>query len=192
MTGDDIGQLVYLVLLLTVVGGYVMFDFRRNLSRRLQQLAIWALIFLGVLAAVGLWADIRSTVLPSQKVVAENRIEVPKAPDGHFYLTAKVNGKPIRFIVDTGATTIALSREDARKAGINTSDMAFIGRASTANGMIRTAPVRLATMDLGPIHDTNVPASVNAAEMDGSLLGMTYLSKFARIELSADKLILER
>ncbi|WP_406720534.1 TIGR02281 family clan AA aspartic protease [Thioclava litoralis] len=192
MTGDDIGQLVYLVLLLTVVGGYVMFDFRRNLSRRLQQLAIWALIFLGVLAAVGLWADIRSTVLPSQKVIAENRIEVPKAPDGHFYLTAKVNGKPIRFIVDTGATTIALSREDARKAGINTSDMAFIGRASTANGMIRTAPVRLATMDLGPIHDTNVPASVNAAEMDGSLLGMTYLSKFARIELSADKLILER
>ncbi|MER5172157.1 TIGR02281 family clan AA aspartic protease [Thioclava sp. GXIMD2076] len=192
MTGDDIGQFVYLILLLTVVGGYVMFDFRRNLSRRLQQLAVWALLLLGLLAAMGLWSDIRKTVLPAQEIVGENRIEVPKSADGHFYLVAKINGTPVRFVVDTGATNIVLSLADARKVGIDPDRLAFIGRASTANGVIRTASVRLDSIEVGPIHDTDVPASINGGEMDGSLLGMTYLSKFARIEFNRDKLILER
>lgn len=192
MTSDDIGRILYLVLLLMVVGVWMMRDFRRNLSQRLQQLAIWALIFIGVLAAIGLWSDIRSTVLPTQTITAENRIETPLSADGHYYLNVEINGKPVRFVIDTGASAIVLSQKDAERIGIDTRQLAYIGQANTANGLVRTAPVRLDTVTLGPIQDHDVSAVVNAGQMDGSLLGMAYLSRFARVEINNRTLILER
>ncbi|OCX66500.1 aspartyl protease [Thioclava sp. SK-1] len=191
MSGDTFGSLVYLVLLLLAIGGALLFDFR-NLGKRLQQLAIWGLIFMGVIAAAGLWDDIKGSLLPQQAVMGDGRIEAPLGPDGHFYLSARVNGVPIRFVVDTGATNIVLSQDDARRAGIDPDALAYVGRANTANGTVRTAPIRLQTLDLGPIHDTQVRATVNGGQMNGSLLGMDYLTRFARVELTRGKLVLER
>ena len=103
-----------------------------------------------------------------------------------------VAGTPIRFIVDTGATTIALGPEDARKVGLDPDDLAYVGQARTANGVIETAPVTLARLDLGDIHDTNVPATVLRSELEQSLMGMSYLSRFARVSIEGQRLILER
>ncbi|OWY12259.1 aspartyl protease [Thioclava sp. F34-6] len=190
---ENWGRLVYLGLLLVAVGGYFLLEIRRRPGRTLQQAAIWGLIFLGTLAAVGLWTDIQRQVsIPDQAVMRDGRIEVPQAPDGHYYLTAEVNGTPVRFVVDTGASQIVLTQRAAERAGIKTADLAYIGQARTANGIVATAPVRLERFDLGPIHDSNLRAVVNRGSMDTSLLGMTYLTRFAKVEFARGTLILER
>lgn len=193
MTSDDYARLAYLVLLLVAVGGYFLVANRHRLGQVLQQASIWALIFVGVIAAAGLWGDIRQEVIPRQTVVADQGIiELPRAPDGHFYLTAQVNGAPIRFVVDTGATSVVLSRQDATRAGIDIERLVFTGQARTANGMVRTAPTRLANLEVGGITDQNVRAWVNQGELDGSLLGMTYLDRFDKVVITRDSMVLTR
>jgi len=193
LNGDQIGSLIYLVLLGTVIAGWFLISQRGNLGKVAQYAAIWGFIFLGAIVAVGLWTDIRQTVVPRQAVMMDGaRVEVPQSVDGHFHLTLDVNGAPIRFVVDTGATDLVLSRSDAERAGIETDALIFSGRAFTANGMVETAPVTLQSVSLGGAMDVAVPAVVNGADMQDSLLGMTYLSRFSRIEIANGQLILER
>ena len=132
-------------------------------------------------------------VAPRQLVLdGGGRIEVPRAFDGHYYLSARVNGAVIDFVVDTGATDIVLTRDDAERAGIPLGSLAFTGQARTANGVVRTAPVRLNEVRMGDLADQDVRAVVNDGEMEQSLLGMSYLNRFSRIEISGDRLVLER
>lgn len=189
---DRTASLIYLVLLGCVIGGYFFVSQRRNLGKVVQYSAIWGFIFLGAIVAVGLWQDIRNDIAPRQSLVQGGNIMVPRAPDGHFYLNLDVNGVPTRFVVDTGASEIVLSRADATAAGIDTDLLIFSGRAFTANGAVETAPVRLETLGLEGMTDTGVRAVVNGGDMSESLLGMTYLSRFARLEIAEGRLILER
>ncbi|MAU52611.1 MAG: TIGR02281 family clan AA aspartic protease [Roseovarius sp.] len=188
----DLPSLVYLVILGSVIGLWFFAQNRASPGKLAQHAAIWGLIFLGAIAVVGLWGDIRQTVQPRQTVMTGGRIELPRAPDGHYYLTAEVNGVPLRFVVDTGASRIVLSQQDARRAGIDTGELVYTGRAFTANGEVRTAPVRLDRIEVGPIRDTNLRAVVNGGEMEGSLLGMDYLHRFSRVEIAEGRLVLER
>jgi len=193
MVDVDYGRVIYLVLLLLVVGSWVFVQNRQSLGKTVQQLAIWAFIFLGVIAGYGLWGDIRSTVLPQQSVIGDaGQIEVPRSSDGHYYLTLDVNSVPVSFLVDTGATDVVLNAADARRAGIDPDTLAYLGRANTANGEVRTASVWLDTISLGPITDTNVRVWVNQGELDQSLLGMSYLQRWSSIEIRSGSLVLTR
>jgi aspartyl protease family protein len=189
----DTGRLIYLILLLLMVAGWFFAQSRRSLNKSLQQAAVWGFIFLGAIAAYGLWDDIAQTVRPQQSVFAdEGRIVVPRSPDGHYHLTAQINGTPVRFVVDTGATSIVLTAEDALATGLAPDTLNYMGRAMTANGEVRTATVRLDTVALGPVTDRNVSAVVNAGDMEKSLLGMTYLQRWGKIEISGGALTLTR
>lgn len=193
MSGTDLGNLAYLGLLGTVLVVWFVVQNRNSLGKMTQQAVAWVLIFVGVIAVFGLWEDIRQTVRPTQAVFADQgRVEVPRAPDGHYYLTLQVNDTPVRFVVDTGASNIVLSRTDAQRIGLKMDDLAFIGRAMTANGEVRTAPVDLDSVTLGPVEDHDMTAWVNEGEMDESLLGMTYLDRWSRIEIGSGQLILTR
>ena len=190
MTGNDYGHLAYLVLLLCVVGGWV-FVSNRNVGQTLRQAAIWALIFAGVAGVAG-FVQQSGMARPQQSVLAENVVEVPRGYDGHYRLTLEIDGTPVNFVVDTGASEMVLSREDAERVGIDTERLMYSGSASTANGIVGTASVRLANVTLGPIRDENVRALVNEGELFGSLLGMGYLQRFERIEIAEDRLVLTR
>lgn len=189
---EDYGRLAYLVLLLVAVGGFVLFELRAQPGKTLRAAAAWAMIFLGVIALAGLWDDIRGAITPQARMLEGGRIEVPLGDDGHFHLTALVNGAPIRFVIDTGATTLALGPKDARKAGIDPDSLGYAGQARTANGTVETATVMLKSVSIGDIHDADVPAVVLRSDLDLSLLGMSYLSRFARVSIEGDRLILER
>ncbi|MCR9150306.1 MAG: TIGR02281 family clan AA aspartic protease [Rhodobacteraceae bacterium] len=190
MSEDQTARLVYLSLILLVIGGAYVLSHRRRIGQMLRHAAIWGLIFIGALAAVGLWQDIRRDVLPRQSMLADGRIEVPAAADGHFYLMAEVNGAPVRFVVDTGATHVVLTRADAARAGIDPDGLAYLGQARTANGIVRTAQVRLDSLSLGPVQMADLRAVVNDGEMDVSLLGMSLLNRFEAVELRRDRLVL--
>lgn len=193
MTGDNIASLIYLSLLGLAVAGWFFISNRDSLGKTLQMAMIWGFIFLGVIAGYGLWNDVQRQTTGGQMLqTGSGMISVPRQPDGHYYLTLALNGENIRFVVDTGATDMVLSLEDARRAGLDPDTLNFIGTANTANGQVRTAPVRLDTVRLGDITDTGVFASVNGGDMDGSLLGMGYLERWGRIEISNGELRLTR
>ena len=192
MTADDLARFAYLALLGLAIGGWVVMQGRENLSRTAQNAAIWGLIFVGAIAAAGLWSDIRNDVAPRQEVLEDGAIRVPLGRDGHYHVVLDVNGTPVSFIVDTGASDLVLSRRDAAAAGIATADLNYIGSAMTANGQVRTAGVRLDSVSLGPETERYVRATVTEGDLDVSLLGMAYLSRFARIEIADGELILSR
>ncbi len=193
MSAMDTGQLIYLVMLLAAVVVWFVVANRNSLGRVMQHAMLWGLIFLGAIAAVGLWGDIRQTVLPRQAVFSDQgRIEVPRSPDGHYYLTLEVNGQPTRFVVDTGASSIVLLQEDALAAGIDPARLRYTGTALTANGAVRTAPVVLDEIGLEGMTDRRVTAFVNEGEMAESLLGMSYLQRFSRLEIAGGRMVLER
>lgn len=192
MSTDQFMQLTYLVLLGLAIAGSAIVAGKNNWSKMAQQAAIWALIFVGVIGAYGLYEDIRNDVAPRQALVEGGTIAVPRSPDGHYHLTLDINDTPVRFMVDTGATQMVLSQRDAIRLGFDPADLDYIGRALTANGEVRTAPVTLSQVSLEGITDRGVRAVVNGGAMDSSLLGMSYLRLWDRIEIADNQLILQR
>lgn len=190
MDSSDLGRLVYLIILGAMVGGYFLAQSRENLSKTAQQALVWVLIFVGVIAGAGLWSDIRDDIAPRQSSIGGGVIEVPNSIDGHYYLVLEIDGHPIEFVVDTGASDIVLSQEDARDVGIDPNSLDYSGIAYTANGSVRTA--RVSNLRLGDIVDQDVTVLVNQGDLSGSLLGMSYLQRFEKIEISHGKLILTR
>lgn len=157
MLGQDWAQLGYYILLLVVIGGAMLFELAGRGGRALRQIVLWVVIFTGAIFAADLWLDWSE---PQQQVLEGGRVEIPISRDGHFHLTATLNGQQVRMVVDTGASTVALSREDAARIGIDTGQIAFVGTAMTANGRVRTAPVRINEFAIGDIVDRDVPAMV--------------------------------
>lgn len=182
-------QLIYYIVLLVVIGGAMLFEFSGRGGQALRRFMFWVVIFAG--ATIGIDWYLNATK-PQQRVVEGGRIEIPVGRDGHFRLMTQLNDTPVEFIVDTGASTIALGPEDARRIGIDTNDLAYIGTAYTANGTVRTANVRIDEFAIGDHIEYNVPATVIDGELDGSLLGMSYLRGFARVSFEGDLMILER
>ena len=103
-------------------------------------------------------------------------------PRGHVALTAMVNGAPVRFLVDTGASRVTLTAEDARAAGIGRSELVFNQRSLTANGLAREAPVTLREIRIEQLSIDDVPAAVNE-NLNVSLLGMSFLKRLKSFEM---------
>ena len=108
---------------------------------------------------------------------------------GHVALTAMVNGTPVRFLVDTGASRVTLTPEAARSAGIDLGQLAFNQRTITANGLAREAPVTLREIRIEQPSIDNVPAAVNE-NLRISLLGMTFLRRLKSFEMREGALTL--
>ena len=177
-------RLVYLLLLLGALVGSYFFLTRRRIRVAVQQAASWAFIFVGAIVAYGLWNDVKNAVEIPKVEVSEESITLTRARDRHYYVTMNVNGESIRFLIDTGATDLVLTKADAEAAGIDFASLEFYGRARTANGEVRIAPVKLDRVEIGPWTHRNVQASVNEGELDTSLLGQSFLSRFQKIEIS--------
>ena len=186
-------RLLYLVLLLAAVSVGVFVNRRVSFGQMARAGLGWMIIALLLVAGYGLWEEVRSPDARNLRMqVSGQSIEIPRARDGHFYLALQINGASVPMLVDTGATELVLTLKDAERAGVPIDRLTYTGRAMTANGPVRTAPVRLNEVTLGPVTDTNVRAWVNEGDMDRSLLGMSYLQRWDRMEITRDALILTR
>ena len=193
MEENDFARLIYLSGLVVAILGSVLISRRGAYGKMFRQAGVWLLIFMGLVAIVASWQDIRqSGQTTSFQQSQGGAIIIPKEIDGHFHLTLTINDRPIDFLVDTGASDIVLTRKDAARVGFDPNRLDYWGMANTANGTVRLATIRLETVRLGEFIDKNIRASVNKASMEKSLLGMRYLSKFSTIEISNDQMILKR
>ena len=116
--------------------------------------------------------------------------ELAKSPDGHYWAEATVNGQRVRFLVDTGATAVALTIQDAQRLGLNPSTLDYGYQVMTANGQARAAQVRLASISVAGARVEDVQALVIEKGLPTSLLGMTYLGRLSRFEATPTALIL--
>lgn len=134
--------------------------------------------------------DIAETTAPTSP--AKGRIEeLAAGADGHYYASAEINGRSFDVMVDTGASMVALTYEDAERAGLRLKPSDFTAQASTANGTAAVAPVVLDRVSIGRIMIRNVRAAVcERGRLEKTLLGMSFLSRLARVDISAGRLTL--
>jgi len=119
-------------------------------------------------------------------------VELRAGTYGHYRTSAEINGRPVTVMIDTGASMVALSYEDARAAGIYIRDSDFTHRVSTANGFARVAPITIDRVSIGDITVRNVPGAVmEAGKLDTSLLGMSFLARLQRVDMRSGVLVLQ-
>lgn len=157
-------------------------------SKTLKMSLSWIIIFGGLILIVSQWPKIRSAVDPAAPVSEGNEVRIMARDDGHFYVRAVVNGEPVLFMVDTGASDIVLTQATARRLGFD--NLVYDGAAETANGTVAIAGVRLDAIEVGSIAITGIKASVNAGVLSTNLLGMHFLRALKGWRVEGDTLIL--
>jgi len=121
--------------------------------------------------------------------IGNGAVTIQRAADGHFYAQAQVNGMPIRFLIDTGASSIALSREDAQRAAIPVAPELDEVIGTGASGTVKGQFVRLDRVTLGPMEVRGVPAAVLSGGAQ-SLLGQSFLAEFGSLSIEGDRMVL--
>ena len=192
-------RFVYLVLLAVFIGtGLVWTLARMPLSRTLRHAALWLLV--GAVPFVGYsFRDEARYVL--DRVAGDLRpeqgygetakeISFRASPGGHFVVDATVDGVDLPFLIDTGASDVVLTPDDARRLGFDPDSLDYSRVYQTANGVVMGAPVTLLEVKIGPVVVRNVNATVNQAPMDHSLLGMSFLSRTGGYRVGGDALTL--
>jgi aspartyl protease family protein len=119
----------------------------------------------------------------------DGSIQLDRKADGHFYADVRINGNFVHMLVDTGASSIALSRDDARMAGLATSIGMNDVVGEGADGAVHGEYVRLDRVELGPLSTEGLDAVVLSSGQQ-SLLGQSFLSKFKTVQIEGDRMVL--
>ena len=169
----------------------------------LRHALIWAGVFLVVIAAYAFAPEflaikdrMMAVLMPGSVVALSSDGEraqymATRGRDGHFHLNGTVDGENVSFMVDTGASVIAMDRSTADSLGIDTERLSFSDYVQTANGLARSAPVFLDTVTIGDIERRNIRAAVTDSDGLGTvLLGMSFLDTLTSYDFRGDRLIM--
>lgn len=120
-------------------------------------------------------------------------VTIPRDSRGHFQTEGRIDGRRLGFMVDTGASVIALNETSAAQIGVRPRRSDYTANVSTANGSIKAARTRLAMVDVGGLVVRDVDALVLPDEaLSENLLGLSFLSKLKRFEFAGGKLVMEQ
>ncbi|MBL0374872.1 TIGR02281 family clan AA aspartic protease [Rhizobium sp. KVB221] len=200
LDGDSAVHFFYLAALMVLISSGV-FAAQRNLGETFRNLSLWVLIILGLVTAYVYRNDaqnfasrITAGLVPGRaaNIVDENGFKTVilyRADNGHYQADVTVDGISTPMMIDTGASTIALSFEDAERLGLNPSQLDFTATVMTANGPARTAYVTLPEVSIGGITRTNVRAGIaERGKLGQSLLGMNFLDTLSSVNFAGDEL----
>lgn len=180
----------------------------RSATRHLlQEGALWAAAAFGLVALVYFFNDIRALIEPDKDRIPSitaltdstekatprfsGEVRLKGDRNGHFVFEGAVDDRPLTFMADTGASIVALTYEDARRAGLSPHSLDFNARVSTANGIAYVAPVTLNRVRVGDITLHNVQAAVaEKGALGTNLLGMSFLGRLKSFHIRGDELVL--
>jgi len=192
----DIGSLVLKVALVVFAGGLVLVLFREKFSKALEATLFWAVV--GLLLVVGYTyrfelrdvADrVIAEMMPGHVAGHGRNVQVVRGNAGDFAVAAHINGAKIPMVLDTGASSVVLTQEAAKAAGLPIEVLTYTVNVDTANGRTRAAAVTLDRLAVGGLTERSVPALVaQQGQLKTNLLGMTFLNRLESWEVRGDTL----
>jgi aspartyl protease family protein len=197
MNGDRALDLVWALGCLVLVGSALAAR-RVPVARAWKMALAWLAIFGAIFLLFAFHDDfgmvgqrLRVAIYPETGIVSGETLQIPMSDDGHFWVRGLVNGTEQRFLVDSGATTVVLSADAVREAGISVDDDDFASLIQTANGTVAAHRIRIGRLAVGPIARDNV-AAVTADEFgDINVLGMNFLSTLSAWGVEGRTLVLK-
>lgn len=200
LSSNVAGHTLYLGIWAAVIAAGILGSGRR-LGDIARSLGLWVLLILALVAVYQYRYELQdfanrvtAGLVPGSPLTVNdggNTVMLEKLANGHFGARGDVNGRPVNFIIDTGASSTVLTLADARAAGFDTSTLNFNTPVQTANGTARAAVVIADTVSVGTITRHRVPAFVIGQDMlDQSLLGMNFIGTLSGFEVRGDRMIL--
>lgn len=202
LANDDFADAAYMSIFGVVVAAGLLGS-GIPLNHMMRNIAIWAVIILGLVTGyqyqyelTNIANRVTAGLIPGNAVSGNSvdgaeTVSIGQSANGHFEVNALVNDQSVRFMVDTGASTIVLTQADAEKAGIDVSSLSYTNPVSTANGRTMAASVRLQEIRIGNITRQNLRALVSQeGQLSGSLLGMNFMNSLSAYTVQRDQLIL--
>ncbi len=201
MRDDAFASLVYMGLWTTLLGSGLLVAFRGRWGEAAKSAAIWVVAFAVLIAAYAFGPELRgvgdrmmAVLVPGRTVTlagADGQVMVARGDGSHFAVDAAVNGRRIPFLVDTGASVVAIDPDTAAAIGIDPAGLRYTARIRTANGDTVAAPVTLDSVRVGSIERRRVPAVVTQGDGIGvNLLGMSFLGTLSSLDFRGDRLVL--
>ncbi len=192
----DMGSLLLNTAVVVFAGGLVLVMLRERLSQALEAMLFWAV--LGLLLVVGYTYRfelrdagdrVMAQLVPGYVASRGRDAEVVRGRSGDFAVAAQINGSRVPMVLDTGASSVVLTQEAARVAGLPIEVLDYSVNVDTANGRTRAAPVTLDRLTVGGLTERAVPALVvQHGQLKNSLLGMSFLNRLASWEVRGDRL----
>jgi aspartyl protease family protein len=195
---QDFGSLAYKIALLVFFSGTVMVLFRERFTQAITAALLWVVV--GLLLVIGysyryelhdLVDRVHAELSPGYAISHGRTVEIARANTGDFDVRAQINGAPIAMVLDTGASSVVLTRDDAKAAGLPLEVLNYTVNIDTANGRARAAPVTLDRIAIGGLVERSVEALVaQPGQLRTSLLGMSFLNRLQSWQVSGDRLLL--
>ncbi len=195
---DEFGSLAYKLAILVFLGGALFAIFRDRFTEAIMGALLWAVI--GVVLVVGYSyryevhqvADrVMAELMPGHVISHGRTAEVARTGAGDFAVSAQINGARVHMVVDTGASSVVLTPDDAKVAGLPLALLNYTVSIETANGRARAAPVTLDRIALGELEERSVEALVvQPGQLRTSLLGMSFLNRLQSWQVSDDRLMM--
>lgn len=192
----DFARLAAKVAIGVVIGSLVFVLFRRRLSEALQAALLWIALGLVLAVAYTFRNDLReigdrvlADLIPGRPVQIGRAVEIARGRSGEFLVSTQVNGAPIGMVLDSGASSVVLTPDAAKSAGLPLEVLSYSATIETANGRARAAPVMLDRISVGSIVERSVPALVaQPGQLRVSLLGMSFLNRLESWQVRNDHL----
>jgi aspartyl protease family protein len=198
LSAQDFGSLAYKIALLVVIAAAVLTLFRERFTQAIFAALLWVVI--GLLLVIGYTyrfelKDVADRVLaeliPGHVISHGRSVEVARTSAGDFAISAQINGARIAMVLDTGASSVVLTPDDAKAAGLPLQVLDYTVSIDTANGRTHAAPVTLDRVAIGGLEERSVEALVvQPGQLKTSLLGMSFLNRLQSWQVSGDRLLL--
>jgi aspartyl protease family protein len=195
----DLGSLAQKIVVLVVAGAVALMLFRERFAQALTAALFWVVLALVLVVGYSYRFELHDVadrvmaeLAPGHATSQQGRtVQVARAASGDFAVTAQINGARVSMVLDTGASSVVLTREDAKAAGLPLEVLAYSVSIDTANGRTQAAPVTLDRVGIGGLVEHSIAALVaQPGQLKTSLLGMSFLNRLQSWEVRGDRLLL--
>ena len=199
LSADEFGSFAYKIALLVFLTAAVLTMFRERFTQAITAALLWVVV--GLLLVIGysyryelteVANRVTAELVPGHVISHGRTVEVARTSTGDFAIAAQVNGARVHMVLDTGASSVVLTQDDAKAAGLPLDLLNYTVSIDTANGRTHAAPVTLDHIAIGSLEEKSVAAMVvQPGQLETSLLGMSFLNRLQSWQVNGDRLVLQ-
>jgi aspartyl protease family protein len=199
LSTEDFGSLAYKLAILVFLAAALATMFRERFTQAITAALLW--VVFGLLLVIGYTyrfelGDVANRVLaeliPGHVISHGRTVEVARTSGGDFAISGQINGARVPLVLDTGASSVVLTPDDAKAAGLPLDLLNYTVSIDTANGRTHAAPVTLDHITIGGLEERSVEALVvQPGQLRTSLLGMSFLNRLQSWQVIGDRLVLK-